>query len=202
MPAAEPKVLADLLEISQTLASALDIRSALGRVLEHIEQSLGAVSVTIALREADGDDLTVEAAVGAEKRLGWGWRGKGLDWIRHTREVILRAGIWWSIGIFWTHLRGRGQTRKLVYFPCSSGSLETVEKQLSVRLKTFRAGASHDARQDRHVAALQAPRIAVAVHPLVVAGSTVSGETCFPKNGFPGPHSPLAAGFSRLQSTL
>src|SRR5260221_10763281 len=67
MPPAEPKVLADLLEISQTLASALDIRSALGRVLEHIEQSLGAVSVTIALREADGDDLTVEAAVGA----GW-----------------------------------------------------------------------------------------------------------------------------------
>jgi hypothetical protein len=41
MPPAEPKALADLLEISQTLASALDIRSALGRVLEHIEQSLG-----------------------------------------------------------------------------------------------------------------------------------------------------------------
>jgi Nif-specific regulatory protein len=67
MPPVEPKVLADLLEISQTLASALDIRSALGRVLEHIEQSLGAVSATIALREGDSDELTVEAAVGA----GW-----------------------------------------------------------------------------------------------------------------------------------
>ena len=67
MPPAEPKVLADLLEISQTLASALDIRSALGRVLEHIEQSLGAVSATVALREGDSDELAVEAAVGA----GW-----------------------------------------------------------------------------------------------------------------------------------
>ena len=67
MPPAEPKVLADLLEVSQTLASALDIRSALGRVLEHIEQSLGAVSATVALRDGDGDELTVEAAVGA----GW-----------------------------------------------------------------------------------------------------------------------------------
>jgi len=67
MPPAEPKVLADLLEISQTLASALDIRSALGRVLEHIEQGLGAVSATVTLREGDADELTVEAAVGA----GW-----------------------------------------------------------------------------------------------------------------------------------
>ena len=67
MPPAEPKVLADLLEISQTLASALDIRSALGRVLEHIEQGLGAVSATVALRDGDGEELTVEAAVGA----GW-----------------------------------------------------------------------------------------------------------------------------------
>src|SRR4029079_2792819 len=67
MPPAEPKVLADLLEVSQTLASALDIRSALGRVLEHIEQSLGAVSATVALRDGDGDELTVEAAGGA----GW-----------------------------------------------------------------------------------------------------------------------------------
>jgi Nif-specific regulatory protein len=67
MPPPEPKVLADLLEISQTLASALDIRSALGRVLEHIEQGLGAVSATVTLREGDADELTVEAAVGA----GW-----------------------------------------------------------------------------------------------------------------------------------
>ena len=66
-PGAEPKVLADLLEVSQTLASSLDIRSALGRVLEHIEQTLGAVSATVALRDGDGDELVVEAAVGA----GW-----------------------------------------------------------------------------------------------------------------------------------
>ncbi len=69
MPPTEPRAqaLGDLLEVSQTLASALDIRSALGRVLEHLEQSLGAVSATVALREGEGDELTVEAAVGA----GW-----------------------------------------------------------------------------------------------------------------------------------
>jgi Nif-specific regulatory protein len=67
MPPAEPRVLADLLEISQTLASSLDIRSALGRVLEHIEQSLGALSATVALREGEGEELAVEAAVG----VGW-----------------------------------------------------------------------------------------------------------------------------------
>src|SRR5258705_11452793 len=86
MPPAEPKVLADLLEISQTLASALDIRSALGRVLEHIEQSLGAVSVTIALREADGDDLTVEAAVGA----GWQRARRARD--KPGERIPRRAG--------------------------------------------------------------------------------------------------------------
>ena len=67
MPGTEPNVLADLLEISQTLASSLDLRSALGRVLEHIEQAMGAVSATVALRDAEADDLAVEAAVGA----GW-----------------------------------------------------------------------------------------------------------------------------------
>jgi Nif-specific regulatory protein len=78
MPPAEPKALADLLEISQTLAGSLDIRSALGRVLEHIEQSMDAVGATIALREGDGDDLTVEAAVGA----GW----------QKARQARYRAG--------------------------------------------------------------------------------------------------------------
>ena len=70
MPPAEPKVLADLLEISQTLASALDIRSALGRVLEHIEQSLGAVSATVgatfgasATVIVTGADVVVAAAL-------------------------------------------------------------------------------------------------------------------------------------------
>jgi Nif-specific regulatory protein len=67
MPPAEPRALGELLEVSQTLASALDIRSALGRVLEHLEQSLGALSATVALREGETDELTVEAAVGA----GW-----------------------------------------------------------------------------------------------------------------------------------
>jgi len=67
MPPAEPRALGELLEVSQTLASALDIRSALGRVLEHLEQSLGALSGTVTLREGETDELTVEAAVGA----GW-----------------------------------------------------------------------------------------------------------------------------------
>src|SRR5450432_3956558 len=78
MPPAEPKVLADLLDVSQTLAASLDIRSALGRVLEHIEQTLGAVGATVALREGDGEDLTVEAAVG----VGW----------QKARRVRYRAG--------------------------------------------------------------------------------------------------------------
>src|SRR5438552_4072756 len=68
MPAAvDTRGLGDLVEVSQMLTSALDIRSALGRVLEHLEQSLGALSATVALREGEGDDLTVEAAVG----VGW-----------------------------------------------------------------------------------------------------------------------------------
>src|SRR5438874_2004055 len=67
MPGPAPVPLDELVEVSQTLASALDIRSALGRALEHVEQSLGAVSATVALREGEGDELRVEAAVGA----GW-----------------------------------------------------------------------------------------------------------------------------------
>src|SRR6266536_5218169 len=114
VPPPEPRALADLLEISQTLASALDIRSALGRVLEHLEQSLGAFSATVVLREGDGDELTVEAAVGA------GWQqarraryktGEGITGrvVASGRPVVVpevsreplflnRTGIWGSHG--------------------------------------------------------------------------------------------------------
>ena len=114
MPPVEPRILADLLEISQILASSLDIRSALGRVLEHIEQSLGAVSATIALREGDGEELTVEAAVGtgwqkarrARYRAGEGITGRVVESGKAvvvpevSREPLFlnRTGIWGTHG--------------------------------------------------------------------------------------------------------
>jgi Nif-specific regulatory protein len=114
MPTTEPNVLTDLLEISQTLASSLDIRSALGRVLEHIEQALGAISATVALREGEGDELVVEAAVGiawqkarrARYKAGEGITGRVVASGRPvvvpevSREPLFlnRTGIWGAHG--------------------------------------------------------------------------------------------------------
>src|SRR5438876_2925773 len=115
MPAAvDTRGLGDLVEVSQMLTSALDIRSALGRVLEHLEQSLGALSAAAALREGEGDDLTVEAAVGvgwqkarrARYRVGEGITGRVVESGKPvvvpevSREPLFlnRTGIWGEHG--------------------------------------------------------------------------------------------------------
>jgi Nif-specific regulatory protein len=80
---ADPRTLSDLLELSQTLGSTLNLRSALLRVLEILEESHGTLSAAIALKDERGGDLAVEAATGASKlrgdaryRLGEGITGR------------------------------------------------------------------------------------------------------------------------------
>src|SRR5688500_14603272 len=55
--------LSTLLEISQTLSSALDFRTALTRVLELLEENHGTVSGTVTLLD-DSGELRIEAAAG------------------------------------------------------------------------------------------------------------------------------------------
>ncbi len=57
--------LSDLLEVSQTLGSTLNLRAALQRVLAILEESHGTLSGLIVLREGDEGALEVEAASGA-----------------------------------------------------------------------------------------------------------------------------------------
>jgi Nif-specific regulatory protein len=79
----DPRTLSDLLEVSQTLGSTLNLRSALLRVLEILEESHGTLSAAISLKDERGGDLAVEAATGASKlrgdaryRLGEGITGR------------------------------------------------------------------------------------------------------------------------------
>jgi Nif-specific regulatory protein len=81
--ATDPRTLSDLLEVSQTLGSTLNLRSALLRVLEILEESHGTLSAAIALKDERGGDLAIEAASGASKlrgdaryRLGEGITGR------------------------------------------------------------------------------------------------------------------------------
>jgi Nif-specific regulatory protein len=81
--ATDPRTLSDLLELSQTLGSTLNLRSALLRVLEILEESHGTLSAAIALKDERGGDLAIEAATGASKlrgdaryRLGEGITGR------------------------------------------------------------------------------------------------------------------------------
>ena len=66
MPArTDPRHLSDLLEVSQTLGSTLNLRAALQRVLAILEESHATLAGVIVLREGDGGELAVEAASGA-----------------------------------------------------------------------------------------------------------------------------------------
>jgi len=86
MPAAasDPRTLSDLLEVSQTLVSTLNLRNALARILEILEESHGTLSGAIVLKDESGGDLAVEAASGASRaardptryRLGEGITGR------------------------------------------------------------------------------------------------------------------------------
>jgi Nif-specific regulatory protein len=61
----EVRKLSDLLEVSQTLGSTLNLKTALHRVLEILEQSHGTVSGSVILKDEDTGDLVVEAATGS-----------------------------------------------------------------------------------------------------------------------------------------
>jgi len=63
--APDPRQLSDLLELSQTLGTTLNLRVALQRVLAMLEESHGTLAGTIVLQDDDAGDLAVEAASGA-----------------------------------------------------------------------------------------------------------------------------------------
>src|SRR5262245_23730825 len=81
-PPADIRRLSDLLEVSQTLGSTLNLRSSLAKVLEILEESHGMISGMIALRDESAGDLAVEAATGvpgardARYRVGEGITGR------------------------------------------------------------------------------------------------------------------------------
>jgi Nif-specific regulatory protein len=64
MPASEIRKLSDLLELSQTLGSTLNLRSSLVRALEMLAESHGTVSGAVWLVDPAGGELAVEAATG------------------------------------------------------------------------------------------------------------------------------------------
>ncbi|HEX9203979.1 MAG TPA: sigma 54-interacting transcriptional regulator [Vicinamibacteria bacterium] len=65
MPTTEVRQLSDLLEVSQTLGSTLNLKASLTRILEILEESRGTLSAAIFLKDEDAGDLVVEAATGA-----------------------------------------------------------------------------------------------------------------------------------------
>ena len=107
---AEIRKLSDLLEVSQTLGSTLDLKSALLRVLEILEEHHGARSGTVALLDEQAGELGVEAAVGvswqaarrARYKLGEGitgrvvQSGKPVVVPQVSREPLFlnRTGVW------------------------------------------------------------------------------------------------------------
>jgi Nif-specific regulatory protein len=62
--AADTRKLADLLEISQTLGSNLNLKSGMGRVLDILEEHHGVLSSSIVLLERESGELVIEAAAG------------------------------------------------------------------------------------------------------------------------------------------
>jgi Nif-specific regulatory protein len=110
----EPRALPDLMEVARTLSSGMDLRAALARALEVLEQGRGALLATVSLREGDGDVLVVEAAVGsvwqkarrARYRVGEGITGqvvasgKPVVVPEVSREPLFlnRTGVWGGAG--------------------------------------------------------------------------------------------------------
>jgi len=78
----DPRQLSDLLELSQTLGSTLNLRAALQRVLASLEESHGTLSGIIVLRDEEAGDLAVEASSGGSSntrsryRIGEGITGR------------------------------------------------------------------------------------------------------------------------------
>jgi len=81
VPTAEVRQLSDLLEVSQTLGSTLNLKGSLTRILEILEESRGTISAAIFLKDEEAGDLVVEAATGAAAAAGRGARyrlGEGI----------------------------------------------------------------------------------------------------------------------------
>ena len=83
--------LSTLAEVTETLNTPLDLRSALMRVLELLEEDHGTISGTITLRNRDTGDLNIEAATGmtwqvqrrAKYKVGEGITGRVVESGRH-----------------------------------------------------------------------------------------------------------------------
>jgi Nif-specific regulatory protein len=84
MSTADTRKLSDLLDVSQTLGSTLNLKSAMGRVLEILEENHGALSGTISVLDPETAELAVEVAAGmswqaarkARYRVGEGITGR------------------------------------------------------------------------------------------------------------------------------
>jgi Nif-specific regulatory protein len=63
--APDPRQLSDLLDVSQTLGATLNLRASLQRVLAMLEESHGALTGIVVLKDEEAGDLVVEAASGA-----------------------------------------------------------------------------------------------------------------------------------------
>jgi Nif-specific regulatory protein len=87
MHAGNAEKLATVLDISQTLSSALDLRTALVRLLEILEQQHGTLSGAITLLDDESGELNIEAATGmtwqvrrrSSYRLGEGITGRVVE---------------------------------------------------------------------------------------------------------------------------
>jgi Nif-specific regulatory protein len=79
--APDPRQLSDLLDVSQTLGATLNLRASLQRVLAMLEESHGALSGIVVLKDEEAGDLVVEAASGTGSprtryRIGEGITGR------------------------------------------------------------------------------------------------------------------------------
>ncbi|MDQ3263673.1 MAG: sigma 54-interacting transcriptional regulator [Myxococcota bacterium] len=63
-PSGSDQVLASLLEASQALASASDLKSALQRVLERLERHHGVIQGAVAVHDEEAQEIVLEASVG------------------------------------------------------------------------------------------------------------------------------------------
>jgi hypothetical protein len=98
--------LSDLLEVSQTLGSTLNLKASLTRILEVLEASRGTLSGAVFLKDDDAGDLVVEAATGAAAsvaknaryRMGEGITGRVVVVIggpsNQFEYVPLQDGLW------------------------------------------------------------------------------------------------------------
>ena len=93
MPRArDPRQLSDLLELSQTLGSTLNLRAALQRVLASLEESHGTLSGIIVLRDEEAGDLAVEASSGGSSNTRSRYRsGEGITGrvVQSGRPVVV-----------------------------------------------------------------------------------------------------------------